>query len=66
MLGVTLSGEANRETPAQAELRPTCAEAPGVNLLCKLALPLETQGPGAKSRLKPQAESYSPSEGAWV
>jgi hypothetical protein len=25
-LGVTLSGEAKRDAPAQAELRPTCAE----------------------------------------
>jgi hypothetical protein len=25
MLGVTLSGKANREAPAQPELRPTCA-----------------------------------------
>jgi hypothetical protein len=24
-MGVMLSGEANREAPAQAELRPTCA-----------------------------------------
>ena len=29
---VMLLGEANREAPAQAELRPTCAGAPSVNL----------------------------------
>jgi hypothetical protein len=29
---VILLGEAHREAPAQAELRPTCAAAPRVNL----------------------------------
>jgi hypothetical protein len=30
-MGVTLLGEANRDAPAQAELRPTCAGASAVN-----------------------------------
>ena len=50
VVGVMLLGEANREAPAQAELRPTCAGAP-----------FRQPAPYLSAyRLKPQAESYSP------
>jgi len=43
-MGLMLLGEANRQAPAQAELRPTCAGASCVNLHVILTPMVETLG----------------------
>jgi hypothetical protein len=37
VMGVMLLGEANREAPAQAELRPTCAGVSRIGRACEVS-----------------------------